>query len=113
MKLFIQVFIQHFGFKTFKLYVNLNNLYEQVNVLFQCVADCVLYYYLTKKNNNYKTLVRRNYGKRRGRNQVHIVIVIFRYYAFHFYYSEWPPTSGGDMFYVTPIRFNYYEWHQA
>ncbi|XP_063820652.1 nuclear receptor corepressor 2 isoform X5 [Pseudophryne corroboree] len=32
------------------------------------VSDCVLFYYLTKKNENYKSLVRRNY-RRKGKNQ--------------------------------------------
>ncbi|XP_018118159.1 nuclear receptor corepressor 2 isoform X8 [Xenopus laevis] len=32
------------------------------------VSDCVLFYYLTKKNENYKSLIRRNY-RRRGKNQ--------------------------------------------
>ncbi|XP_018091059.1 nuclear receptor corepressor 2 S homeolog isoform X7 [Xenopus laevis] len=32
------------------------------------VSDCVLFYYLTKKNENYKNLIRRNY-RRRGKNQ--------------------------------------------
>uniref|UniRef100_A0A8C8K0Z6 Nuclear receptor corepressor 2 n=1 Tax=Oncorhynchus tshawytscha TaxID=74940 RepID=A0A8C8K0Z6_ONCTS len=38
-------------------------------VLFQTVAESVLFYYLTKKNENYKNIVRRNY-RRRGRSQV-------------------------------------------
>ncbi|XP_040843066.1 nuclear receptor corepressor 2 [Ochotona curzoniae] len=33
------------------------------------VAECVLYYYLTKKSENYKSLVRRSY-RRRGKSQV-------------------------------------------
>lgn len=40
-----------------------------ISLLFQTVAECVLFYYLTKKNENYKNIVRRNY-RRRGRSQV-------------------------------------------
>lgn len=39
------------------------------NLFEQTVAECVLFYYLTKKNENYKNIVRRNY-RRRGRSQV-------------------------------------------
>lgn len=47
---------------------------ERVRFVFVCVcsqtvAECVLFYYLTKKNENYKNIVRRNY-RRRGRSQV-------------------------------------------
>ncbi len=47
----------------------------------QCLSDCVLYYYLTKKSQNFKTLVRRNFGNRRRRNQVFIYF-LFTYALF-------------------------------
>lgn len=44
-------------------------LKKMCSFVFQTVAECVLFYYLTKKNENYKNIVRRNY-RRRGRSQV-------------------------------------------
>lgn len=44
-------------------------LENEISLMFQTVAECVLFYYLTKKNENYKNIVRRNY-RRRGRSQV-------------------------------------------
>lgn len=45
-----------------------------ISLLFQTVAECVLFYYLTKKNENYKNIVRRNY-RRRGRSQVFLQLL--------------------------------------
>ena len=52
-------------------YLNLFTLRAPQSLLSvpQTVAECVLYYYLTKKNENYKSLVRRSY-RRRGKSQV-------------------------------------------
>uniref|UniRef100_A0A8C5QVM5 Nuclear receptor corepressor 1 n=1 Tax=Leptobrachium leishanense TaxID=445787 RepID=A0A8C5QVM5_9ANUR len=65
-ELFKEKFVQHP--KNFAL---IASYLERKNV-----PDCVLYYYLTKKNENFKALVRRNYGKRRGRNQVCVEIYV-------------------------------------
>jgi hypothetical protein len=46
-----------------------HTLLSAVPSVLQTVAECVLYYYLTKKNENYKSLVRRSY-RRRGKSQV-------------------------------------------
>lgn len=45
-----------------------------ISLLLQTVAECVLFYYLTKKNENYKNIVRRNY-RRRGRSQVFLQLL--------------------------------------
>ncbi len=48
-----------------------------ISIMFQTVAECVLFYYLTKKNENYKNIVRRNY-RRRGRSQVFSPFFFFK-----------------------------------
>ncbi|XP_042193652.1 nuclear receptor corepressor 2 isoform X2 [Callorhinchus milii] len=57
--IFREKFIQHP-----KTFGHINTFLER-----KTVADCVLHYYLSKKSENFKNLVRRNY-RRRGRNQV-------------------------------------------
>uniref|UniRef100_A0A671TET8 Nuclear receptor corepressor 2 n=1 Tax=Sparus aurata TaxID=8175 RepID=A0A671TET8_SPAAU len=54
---------------TFREKFSLKQMIEaKYNLFEQTVAECVLFYYLTKKNENYKNIVRRNY-RRRGRSQ--------------------------------------------
>lgn len=60
-------------------------------VTFQTVAECVLFYYLTKKNENYKNIVRRNY-RRRGRSQV---LHAFQTKSLFFVIARQPEQSAG------------------
>ena len=91
----------------FGLILSLQEVKSDISFMFQTVAECVLFYYLTKKNENYKNIVRRNY-RRRGRSQV-LIFLIFQRNLKHGSNVGYPTISHWTGWWVV-LMINKFTW---